>query len=125
MTDLNLKGQIIIGLFRSYLNDDWNLLETNKSTFEIRLGGLNSTTEKRSKDLSIDLPVIGKKIKTVKTDDHSIYFELENGECLIHSDTFIDADGNIDFEFRLVDKTDFDIERQEWYDSNNDLKEIK
>lgn len=125
MNDLNLQGQIIKGLYRSSKDDDWALLETDKSTFELRLGGLNSTTEKRSNEFAIDLPVIDKIIKTVKTDDFSLYFELENGECLIHSDTWVDGDGNIDFEIRLVGKTDFDKEREEWYDSDTDLKEIK
>tara|TARA_Y100001934_G_C11863873_1_gene545461 strand:- start:62 stop:412 length:351 start_codon:yes stop_codon:yes gene_type:complete len=116
---------VIKGLYSSSKEDNWVLLETNRATFELRLGGLISTTEKRSNEFAFDLPVIDKTIKTVKTDDFALYFELENGECLIHSDSWVDGDGNTDFEVRLVSKSDFELEREEWYDSDTDLKEIK
>ncbi|MAB47796.1 MAG: hypothetical protein CMC05_04110 [Flavobacteriaceae bacterium] len=125
MNDLNIRGQVIKGLYSSSKEDNWVLLETNRATFELRLGGLISTTEKRSNEFAFDLPVIDKTIKTVKTDDFALYFELENGECLIHSDSWVDGDGNTDFEVRLVSKSDFELEREEWYDSDTDLKEIK
>ncbi|MCH2200184.1 MAG: hypothetical protein MK081_15530 [Flavobacteriales bacterium] len=125
MNDLNIKGQIIKGLYRSSTEDNWALLETDKATFELRLGGLNSTTERRSDEFAIDLPVIDKRIKAVKTDDFALYFELDNGECIIHSDTWVDGDGNSDFEVKLISKYDFDKERKEWYDADTDLIEIK
>ena len=125
MSELNLKGQVIKGIYRSSHQDNWALLKTNCATFELRLGGLKPTTEIRSDEFTIDLPVIDKAIKTAKTDDFSVYFELENGECLIHSNTWIDGDGNTDFEVRLVSKTDFDKEKEEWYDSDTNLKELK
>lgn len=125
MNDLNIKGQIIKGLYRSSTEDNWALLETDKATFELRLGGLNSTTERRSDEFAIDLPVIDKRIKAVKTDDFALYFELDNGECIIHSDTWVDGDGNTDFEVKLISKYDFDKERKEWYDADTDLIEIK
>lgn len=125
MNDLNIQGQVIKGLYRSSQDDNWALLETDRATFELRLGGLNSTTEKRSNKFEIDLPVVDKTIRKVKTDDFALYFELENGECLIHSDTWINGEGRTDFEVRLVSKSDFDIERKQGYDSDTDLKEIK
>lgn len=125
MNDLNIQGQVIKGLYRSSQKDNWALLETDRATFELRLGGLNSTNEKRSNEFEIELPVKDKKIRKVKTDDFALYFELENGECLIHSDTWVDGEGNTDFEVRLVGKAEFDIERMEWYDLDTDLKEIK
>lgn len=125
MNDLNIQGQVIKGLYRSSQKDNWALLETNRATFELRLGGLKSTTEKISTEFAIGLPVIDKAIKTVKTDDFSLYFELENGGCLIHSDTWVDSDGNTHFELKLISKPDFDLEREEWYDSDTGLREIK
>lgn len=92
--------------------------------FELRLGGILSTNETRSDEYAIDLPLIDKAIKSVKTDDYAVYFELENGACLIHSPTWVNGDADIDFEIKLVDKTDFDRERDEWYDSDTELKEI-
>lgn len=71
------------------------------------------------------MPVIGKTIKAVKTDDFALYIELEDGACLIHSDTCKDADGNTSFEVLHVDKAGFDEDKREWYDSDPDLKEIK
>ena len=125
MNDLNIQGQVIKGLYRGSQVNNWVLLETDRATFELRLGGLNTTTENRAKEFKLDLPVIDKRIRKVKTDDFSLYIELENGECLILSDTWIDEDGNIDFEIRLVSKSDFYIERKEWYDTDTGLKEIK
>lgn len=125
LTHLNIQGQIIKGFYRSSQDDNWALLVTDRATFELRLGGLNSTTEKRSSEFEIELPIIDKTIRNVKTDDFALYFELENGECLIHSDTWIDGEGRKDFEVRLISKSDFDIERKQWYDSDTDLKEIK
>jgi hypothetical protein len=125
MNVFSIQGQVIKGLYRSSQVNIWALLETDKATFELRLGGLNKTTENRANEFKLDLPVIDKRIRRVKTDDFSLYIELENGECLIHSDTWIDGDGNIDFEIRLVSKPDFDIERKEWYDTDTDLIEIK
>ena len=125
MNDLNIKGQVIKGLYRSSQSDNWALLETDRAIFELRLGGLNSTTEKRANEYEIDLPVLDKTIRKVKTDDFALYFELENGECLIHSNTWIDGEGNADFELRLVSKQEFEIERKDWYDTASDLKEIK
>jgi hypothetical protein len=125
VNDLNIQGQVIKGLYRSSQDDNWALLETDRATFELRLGGLNATTEKRANEFEIDLPVIDKTIRKVKTDDFTLYFELENGECLIHSNTWIDGEGNTDFEIRLVSKPEFDIEKKDWYDTDANLKEIK
>ena len=125
MDKLNIPGQVIKGLYKCSEEDNWILMETDTATFELRLGGLRATPEKRSDEFTIELPLNGKTIKLVKTDDFSLYFELENGECLIHSDTWIDEDGNVDFEVKLVSKTDFDKEREKWYGSDTDLKEIK
>lgn len=124
MKDINIQGQVIKAIYRSSKADNWPLLETDKETFELRLGGLCRTSEKRSNEFEIDIPVIDKQIRKVKTDDFALYIELENGECLIHSQSWIDADGNISFAVRLVSKTEFDIQRKEWYESDTDLKEI-
>lgn len=48
MNLLNLQGQQIKGLYDRSDDNSWYLLETNQATFELRLGGLNSTTEKRA-----------------------------------------------------------------------------
>ena len=100
-------------------------MKTNKLTVELRLGGVRPTSECRSSKFLINLPVVGKTITTVKTDNFALYIELTDGTCLIHSDTCIDADGTTSFELLLVDKTDFDEEKREWYDSDPDLKVIK
>ena len=121
----NLNGQIIEGLYRCSDEDSWALLKTNHGTFELRVGGVKQTTEKPSAKNSIDLPVQGRTIKEAKTDDFHLYFELENGECLVHSDTWINGDGNIDFEVRLIGKSEFEIDKKEWYDTDSDLKEIE
>lgn len=120
-----MKGQVIKKLYRSSEYTNWALLETDIATFELRLGGLNPTKEKRANEFEMHLPVIGKKIKKVMTDDYDLYIELENGECLIHSDNWIDGKGNLDFEIRLVSKPDFIVERKQWYDSDRGLKEVK
>ena len=69
MNDLSIQGQVIKRLYRGSQEDNWVLLETDKAIFELRLGGLNSTEEKRPQEFPIDLPVINKTIKIVKTDD--------------------------------------------------------
>ncbi|MCX2745419.1 hypothetical protein OO013_16185 [Mangrovivirga sp. M17] len=125
MGHLNLKGQKIKGLYRSSDEKNWALLQTDCYTYELRLGGLKPTTEKRSEEFAINLPLTDKIIIKVKTDDFDLYFELENGECLIHSDSWIHGEGKIDFEVRLLSKSEFDKERKEWYDSSVEFKEVK
>ena len=107
LSGLSIQGQIIKGLYRSSNEEDWALLETDRATYELRLGGLNSTTEKRPDEFALDLPVVDKTIKTVKTDGFALYFELENGACLVHAETGVDGDGNTSFVIKLMEKTAF------------------
>lgn len=120
----SLKGQRITGLYRSSTKENWPLLETDQACFELRLGGLKVSSEKRPQALAVDLPVLNQTIKALKTDEFALYFELENGTCLVYSNTSVDGDGSIDFEFNLLTKAAFDEERKDWYDTDPDLREV-
>jgi len=125
MPKFMIKGQIIKGLYRSSREGNWALMETDRATYELVLGGLKITKERPSPLFSLDMPVAGKEIKLVKTDQFIVYIELDSGECLVHSDSFINAEGSTDFVLSLWSKSDFDAEKRDWYDADTDLEEIE
>ena len=123
MENFGLKGQKVIAIYRSNSEDSWALLKTDKSIFELRLGGLKQTNEVRSEEYKMDFPVKNKTIKSVKTGDFAVYIELENGECIEHSDTWISGDGEIDFAVYLLTQREYEEIKSEDAESN-ELRDI-
>lgn len=93
-------GQYLISLQEPENKTDWFILNTNIATYEFRLGGLKLTTIK-SQGRIIDLKFDKPKIMRVMTDDFAVYIELDNGFCIVHSDTFIDSHGETSFEIYI------------------------
>ena len=124
MEKFGISGQIIEGIYHSDSSDNWILLKTDQSTFELRLGGINPTNEIRSEKYLMNLAIGYKPIKSIKTDDFAIYIELASGECVVHSQSFISGDGEIEFDVRLISKEEFESDRLEWYDEDMEMREI-
>jgi hypothetical protein len=104
--------------------NDWFVLETSEGNYELRLGGIRSTSRQLT-NKKVNLPFGSTSINKINTDDFSIYIELSNGYCIVHSDTFMDGNGNTSFEISFLSPDDFKTERQAWYDNEEELKEIK
>jgi hypothetical protein len=100
-------GQYLLSLQEPDNKTDWFILNTNISSYEFRLGGLKLTTIK-SQGRLIDLKFDKPKIIRVMTDDFAVYIELDNGFCIVHSDTFIDSHGETSFEI-YIHKNEFFI----------------
>ena len=95
-----MTGEYLLSIQEPDNTTGWFVLNTNRSSYEFRLGGLRITTVK-SFGKTIDLNFDKAKILRVMTDDFAVYIELDNGKCLVHSDTFINADGQISFQIHL------------------------
>lgn len=113
-----------IAIYEPLDTQDWFILETDQSFFELRLGGLKKI-EKPNTGNVIHLTIEPQDILGIKTDDFSVYIELENGCCIVHSDTFINHEGETSFEIRIWDKERFAKEKADWYDPDKELIEIK
>ena len=122
MSTLRIRGQVIKKLYRSSQSDNWALLETDKAIYELRLGGLRRTVERRSDNYVVDLLIADREIIDVLTDNFSLYFELDNGQFLMHSDTWIDGEGNTNFEVKLISEHEFAIEKEDLFNSGVELK---
>jgi hypothetical protein len=114
----------IISIHKPDNQNDWFVLQTSEGNYELRLGGIRSTSRQLT-NKKVSLPFDATSIKKIKTDDFSIYIELSNGYCIVHSDTFIDGNGNTTFEIRFLTPDEFKTEKQAWYGSDEELKEIK
>jgi hypothetical protein len=99
-------GQYLLSIQEPDNTTDWFVLNTNRSSYELRLGGLRITTVK-SYGKAIDLNFGKAKILRAMTDDFAVYIELDNGNCLVHSDTFINADGQTSFQIRIHDNESY------------------
>ena len=122
---MKLTGQKIEGIYYFENEDDWALLKTNMGFFELRLGGIKKTSEVRSDDLIMDLPITGEIIKAAKTNDFSVYLELKSGGCIIHSDSIISGDGELSFGVDCLNEVEFKEAKDEWYNIEADLREIE
>jgi|GEM_PF-4996520 len=98
-----MTGQIFKFIWDKETKDDWFVVETDKEFYELRLGGINKI-ENFKYTRTIDLPFKDVQIKRVLSDNFTVIIELGNGQCIIHSDTFLHEDGLIDFEIRTIDK---------------------
>jgi hypothetical protein len=90
-------GQYLISIQHPDNQSDWFILHTDKGSYDLKLGGIKKTNS-ISKGQLIKLPFEKAKITRTMTDDFSVYIELDNGYCIVHSDTFISGDGDISFE---------------------------
>ena len=90
-------GQYLLSIQHPDNQADWFILHTDKDSYHLKLGGIKKTNSISKGDL-IKLPFNKAKITRAMTDDFSVYIELDNGYCLVHSDTIINGDGIISFE---------------------------
>jgi len=102
-----MTGQIFKSIRDRETADDWFVVETDKEFYELRLGGINKVENCKS-TRTVDLPFRDVQIKQVLSDDFTVVIELDNGQCIVHSDTFLYRDGLIDFEIRTVEKQIFE-----------------
>ncbi len=98
-----MTGQIFKSIREPESKDDWFIVETNSGFYELRLGGINKVENCKS-TRTIDLSFSDVQIKRVLSDDFAVIIELANGQCIIHSDTYLYGDGLTAFEIRTVDK---------------------
>ena len=98
-----MTGQIFISIRNPESENDWFIVETDKGFYELRLGGIKKVENCKS-TRTVDLPFSDVQIKQVLSDDFAVIIELDNGQCIIHSDTYLDGDGLTAFEIRTVDK---------------------
>jgi hypothetical protein len=93
-------GQELISIQEPDENADWFIIHTEKQSYDIRLGGIKKSSS-TSKAPLINLPFDKAKIIRAMTDEFAVYIELNNGYCIVHSDTFIDMDGTTEFEINF------------------------
>jgi hypothetical protein len=101
-----MTGDYLLAIHGPENEQDWFVLETDKGNYEFRLGGLRRT-EIPTTDKTIELPFRNVRIIRAMTNQFAVYVELENGFCIVHSDTFIDANGNTSFEIYIHDNESF------------------
>jgi len=96
-------GEQFISMQEPSKNDDWFVINTNSSSYELRLGGIRKI-ESKSFGKLLDLSFDNAKIEKVMTDDFTLYIELDNDLCIIHSDTCINNSGSTSFEVYVHNK---------------------
>lgn len=99
-----MTGQILKSILEPESKDDWFIVETNNGFYELRLGGINKVENCKSIQ-TVDLPFRDVQIRQVLSDDFAVIIELDNGQCIIHSDTYLYGDGLTAFEIRTVEKS--------------------
>jgi hypothetical protein len=98
-----MTGQNFKSIREPESKNDWFIVETDSGFYELRLGGIQRVDTCKS-TRTLDLPFSNVQIKQVLTDDFAVIIELYNGQCIIHSDTYLHGDGLTAFEIRTVDK---------------------
>jgi hypothetical protein len=108
-----MTGEYLISIQEPDDKTDWFILKTDKDTYDFRLGGLVKTSA-ISTGNKVKLPFDKAKIVRALTDNFAVYIELDNGYCIVHSDTFINSDGKTDFEVYFYDN--------QWYINDGGLE---
>jgi hypothetical protein len=98
-----MLGEQLISIQEPDNNADWFILHTDSASYDLKLGGIMKTSSKSTGPF-IKLPFDKAIITRALTDNFTIYIELENNYCIVHSDTFINADGLTSFEVYIHDK---------------------
>lgn len=97
-----MDGERIRALYYPINEADWFILETDRSTYELRLGGYKKS---EPTDLSNLLPVREYPkdvlIAEVLTDDDSLWIRLSTDECIIHGFTSIASNGELSAQVRF------------------------
>ena len=113
-------GQYLTSIQEPDNNTAWFILNTNQSSYEFRLGGLRETSAK-SQGRCIELKFDNPQIIRAMTDEFIVYIELDNGFCIVHAETFIDANGETSFQIHIRDKefyiSDGGLEGMEYIES--------
>lgn len=99
-------GLIITSIQEPSKNNPWFILNTNEKSYELRLGGLKVNTSVSQGDF-IDFKFNQPKIIRVLTDNFSIFIELDNGYCIVHSDTYINNEGETSFEIKICESKNY------------------
>jgi len=100
-------GQQLLSIQEPDENADWFIIHTDHGSYDLRLGGISKSSSV-SKGPLIDLPFDTAKIVRAMTDNFAVFIELDNGNCIVHSDTFINGDGETAFAI-YIHNTDFYI----------------
>ena len=119
-----MKGQIITGIYGATKNQEWAMIQTNQGCYELRLGSVLPTEEERSQDQLLDFDVNGKTISALMTDDFALFFELEDGSCLVHTEMEEETDGSFNFQIFHLTPTQFEDAKKQWYGKDEELRSI-
>jgi hypothetical protein len=101
-----MLGQYLISIQHPDKQADWFILHTDKGSYDLKLGGIKKTNS-ISKGQLIKLPFEKAKITRTLTNDFSVYIELDNDYCIVHSDTFIYGNGEISFEVYIYNNESY------------------
>jgi hypothetical protein len=101
-------NEIIKRIYHPIDRDDWVVIETDRSFYELRMGGYK-TVPRFAKDthrVSHEFPddVV---IEKAYTDDENVYLCLSNGEVLYHGFTQIDSNGELSEMVRIIPAVEF------------------
>jgi hypothetical protein len=98
--------------------DDWIVLQTDKSLYQLKLGGVSKSERiERSEYQIANFPLIGKTIASAYTDDFIILIETADGDGLNHSpNASINGDGDTTFGISYLSKDQFQEVKQDYGD---------
>jgi len=98
-----MTGQIFKSIRDLENKDDWFVVETDKGFYELRFGGI-SRVENCKSSRTLFLPFKDVQITRVLTDGFTVVIQFDNGQCIVHSNTYLYGDGQTAFEIRTIDK---------------------
>lgn len=119
-----MKGQIITGIYGATKSQEWAIIQTNVGNYELRLGSVLPTEEERPAEQLLDFDIKGKSITALMTDDFALFFELEDGTCLVHAETEEETDSSFNFQIFHLDAKQFDEAKADWYGKDEVLRSI-
>ena len=116
--------QTIVVVYKPVDEDSWFLLETDSKCYEFKPGALEETSKTINRE-TLDLPIKGRKIQKVLTDNSALFIELDNDNYLVHAETSIDNKGNTIFDAQVWTRQEFDNEMENYLDEDDELREIR
>ena len=119
-----MSQETINQIYRADETHDWAIIETDQNYYELRLGGIKKIELSDKPTHAIDLPFHGEKIKRFLTDDFDVLIELQSGNWIQHSNSWIDGDGNTSFVIYFYTAEEFKKELSGWEVGLDDFKSI-
>ena len=118
-------GEQLIAIYQPKFQDDWYQVVTDGGKYELRVGLFVGSEDERDPSLKMEIEGAGQKITQIKTNDFSLYIELENGSCILHVESYITASGDMYFEIQYWNEEQFALEKKDWYNNDPDIKDLK